>query len=113
MKNSLILAVVLLAGCSTYRPLVDQPGPNYEADLSACQKYADTQSPATSAVLGAVAGAGLSALLATVGGDGIDRGASTRIGAVIGAVSGAASGGDAQIDIIRRCLQGRGYRVLQ
>lgn len=121
MKRFIVIACVFLTACAgaTYRPMVDTQGMDmnrYESDLAACQQYAGQVSgAATQAAVGAAIGAGLSALLAGVGGgrNRFDMGATARIGAVGGAVAGAGQGETDQRNIIRRCLAGRGYRVLQ
>lgn len=116
MRLTFIAILAILSGCANYRPLIDNQGVDlnqYERDLQSCQQYAEQVSPGTHALVGAALGAGLSAILATVAGGGYDRGASTRVGAVLGAASGAGHGAEAQVDIIRRCLSGRGYQVLQ
>ena len=116
MKTAIVVLVLFLAGCASYRPLVDlRPGqsqPQYEAALIECQRIAEQVSPASHALVGAVAGAGLSALLATVGGRGYDRGASARMGAVLGGAGGAGEGANAQRQIIINCLRGRGFNAL-
>lgn len=116
LLSSFTLAALLM-GCAgaTYRPIVDTQGLDmnrYEADLQSCQQYAkQTTDGPNSAAIGAVAGAALGSVLAGVVGG--DRRASASIGAIEGGVLGGASGETSQRNIIRRCLAGRGYRVLQ
>jgi outer membrane lipoprotein SlyB len=110
-------------GCATqqmgvgYRPIVDTKGVNlnrYEADLQECQKYAhQTANAAQSAVAGAIVGAVFGTVLAAAAGSSYDRSASARVGGVSGAVGGGVQGETNQRTIIRRCLTGRGYSVLQ
>lgn len=117
------LAITLVAGCATtgsgsnYRPIVDSKGIDfnkYESDLKDCQNYAtQTMGAGESAAVGALAGAALGAALAAAGGRGYDKRASARMGAVAGGVGAGAQGETDQRNIIRRCLAGRGYRVLQ
>lgn len=109
---------VLLAACAgaNYRPLVDakMSPPNYEGDLAECQAYASQVAGAgTGAATGAVAGALFGAVLAAAAGNRYDRGASARVGAVAGAAGGGAGGETNQRNVIRTCLAGRGYHVLQ
>lgn len=124
MRKILTLCVLALigVGCASttgvnYRPIVDTQGVDlnrYEMDLRACQTYAtQTSGAGESAAVGAVGGAVLTGLLAAAGGKNYDKGASARMGAVAGAAGGAASGETSQRNIIRRCLAGRGYKVLQ
>ena len=121
MKNTTFLCslsvAALLLGCAgaTYRPIVDTQGLDlnrYEADLQSCQQYArQTADGVTSAAVGAVAGAALGSVLAGIAGG--DRRASGSFAAIEGGIIGGASGETNQRNIIRRCLAGRGYRVLQ
>lgn len=116
MKTALILSVALLAGCASYRPIVDTRGVDmnrYETDLAGCQQYADQVSPAGHALVGAAAGAGLAAILAAVSGGRIDSGSSARMSGVLGAAAGGGHGAEAQVNVIRNCMRGRGYSVLQ
>ncbi len=117
-----IFASIALAGCAAtsganYRPIVDNKGVDlnrYEADLRECQTYAtQTAGAAESAAMGAVAGAALGAVLAAAAGSNYSRASSAKVGAVGGAVGAGAQGETDQRNIIRRCLAGRGYRVLQ
>jgi outer membrane lipoprotein SlyB len=125
MKKLLIVIILLVfAGCASYRPIVDlktSPGKTYstyETDLKECQQYAKQVSPGASAATGAGVGAGIGGLLggittAIVGGDvgkGLALGAS--VGAISGGTSGAGHGVQSQVDIIRKCMQARGYTVL-
>jgi outer membrane lipoprotein SlyB len=111
----------LLGACagtgSSYRPLIDTQGVDmsrYENDLASCQAYANQVSGAAeNAAVGAVAGAAMGALISAAAGSRYSRTSGARVGAVTGAAGGAATGETNQRDVIRRCLAGRGYRVLQ
>ena len=110
-------AAVLLNGCASYRPLVDQRSVSsprkYEHDLHDCQRYAAQVSPGQSALAGALFGALLGAAISgALGGDRYVTEHVAAVGAVQGAAEGAAGGADAQIDIIRSCMNERGYAVL-
>ena len=112
---------IALTGCATtgtgsnFRPLVDNKGVDlnrYEADLQECQAYAkSTPNAGKSGVGGAAVGAALGLALALIGGD--QKLASAGAGAVVGGALGASAGETSQRDIIRNCLKGRGYKVLQ
>jgi outer membrane lipoprotein SlyB len=125
-RNSLrimsLFVLISVAGCAAssganYRPIVDNKGVDlnrYESDLRECQTYAtQTAGAAESAAVGAVAGAALGAVLAAAAGGNYSRANSAKVGAVGGAVGAGAQGETDQRNIIRRCLAGRGYRVLQ
>jgi hypothetical protein len=86
----------------------------YEVDLQECQVYAkQTANAGKSAAAGAAAGAALGLALALIGGGGYKKGASAGAGALVGGVSAGAQGETNQRNIIRTCLNGRGYKVLQ
>lgn len=113
--------VALVAGCATtgagYRPLVDTQGVDmnkFERDLIDCQGFAQqTSSAGEAAAVGAVAGAALGVVLAAAAGRRYSRSTTARVGAVTGAVGAGAQAETDQRNVIRRCLSGRGYRVLQ
>jgi outer membrane lipoprotein SlyB len=111
-----LTAASMLAGCATadwYQPVVDTKGidgTRYAQDLAECRQYAVQRDPANQAVAGAVAGALLGVLLGAATGTSRNYGAS--VGAASGVAAGAAHGADSQVQIIRRCLLGRGYQVL-
>ena len=112
---------IALAGCTTtgtgsnFRPLVDNKGVDlnrYEADLQECQDFAkSTPNAGKSGAGGAAVGAALGLALAVIGGD--QKLASAGAGAVVGGALGASAGEASQREIIRKCLTGRGYKVLR
>lgn len=122
MKTSIVLIAVsafgLLAGCAaTYTPLVDyksggKTAEQYQADLGECRQYAgEVAGPGTGAAAGAVAGAAVGLLLSHLVG-GQNNGSNARLGAGMGALGGASGGGQSEVAVIRKCMQGRGYSVL-
>ncbi|MGD9974050.1 MAG: hypothetical protein AB7S77_13400 [Desulfatirhabdiaceae bacterium] len=122
MKKMAVVLMLLIAGCANYRPIVDMKNVNryqYEQDLKECQEYAKQISPGTNAAVGAGAGAGIGALLGLVVGiafnvdPGDMAGAGAAIGGLQGAGVGAAEGAKSQMEIIKNCMSGRGYRVLR
>lgn len=118
---TLLFTGATLSACATtgqnYRPIIDTKGvqaSKLEADLRDCQSFAaQSANAAQSAAAGAVAGALLGALLAAAAGSNYSRNQSARLGAVYGAVGAGADGETDQRNIIRRCMTGRGYTVLQ
>ncbi|MDA0929258.1 MAG: glycine zipper 2TM domain-containing protein [Proteobacteria bacterium] len=111
----LILIHGLLACASNRDPVIDPKGVNmlaYQQDLLECrvlgenaQVVADT---ATSAVGGAAVGGIIGAAIGNS--EAAKRGAG--VGAVLGGVRGYRRGISEEDRIVRRCLMGRGYRVL-
>jgi outer membrane lipoprotein SlyB len=116
MKKLIILSALVLSACATsgvsYRPIVDTRGVDtarYQVDLNECQQYAHNVNATDSAAVGAVATALLGAFLAPRG----YRSEAAGKAAVLGGIGGAAQGVQTQEQIIKRCLAGRGYSVLQ
>lgn len=123
MKKSMcIIILICLTGCATYRPIVDMRGIDrnqYEIDLAECQMYAKQISPGTSAAVGAGAGAAIGAVVGLVVGSILNvkpgelAGLGAALGGMQGATKGGAGAGQAQMDIIKNCMSGRGYNVLR
>lgn len=111
-----------LGACATtqtganWSPIIDSQGKSAQdqaTDLSACQDFATRQAGAAQqAAAGAIAGALFGALLAAAAGGGYSRNQSAGIGAVSGLAAGAAQGETDQRSVIRKCMAGRGYNVL-
>lgn len=108
---ALLALSALTGGCATtagYQPVVDlrpeQTQVELAYDLATCKKLAAQRDPGTQAVVGALLGAALGAAIG-------DRD-TARIGAYEGAAAGAGHGAQQQYQIVERCLEGRGYRVL-
>lgn len=121
MKRAGVLVLVVgLVGCAGYRPVVDLRGADtgqYGRDLAECQAYAEQVSPVEQSLVGGLLGGLFGAALGAATGAALgDPGTGAAVGAasmgVVGAGAGAAQGADAQRSIIRNCLAGRGYRVL-
>lgn len=113
-------AAVILAGCAApmhqYQPLVDADttSTQYLRDLEECRAYALTKPSAESsatagAILGALAGV---AILAIGGGRHGWGNEVAGAGALLGAAEGYSKGAEGQQGVVKRCLAGRGYRVL-
>ena len=126
MKNISLVLVGLLMICGCSSPggsayggnsgiIIDTKGVDmsgYHADLTDCQSYASqvpvAQRTATSTAGGAVLGGVIGAIVGDSGT--AQRGAG--VGAVTGAVKGVSSGTKERQQVVRNCLRGRGYRVL-
>ncbi len=111
-----IALVSLLAGCaSSKRVVVDPQGVDqaqYQQDLSECEQVASQVSTGRDATEGAVGGAVIGGILGAIFGNSGTVGRMAGGGAVVGA---AGKAGDAEREkgqVIRNCMRGRGYRVL-
>jgi hypothetical protein len=121
LKMWTTLAVgVVLVGCATsgadYQPIVDTKGINaaqYQNDLAECQSIAQqTQPVGNAAAKDAGAGAAIGAVLGSIGGNKTSVMQSAGVGAVMGGLSGGASSIKEKNTVLRNCLRGRGYNVL-
>ena len=115
--GSLVVMTVLGCAGADVRPIVDMKGVNeaaYEKDLQECQTYAQEQSGmGSTGAKGAAAGAVVGGLLGLVtGGNASGIAQAAGAGAVIGGAGGAYSGNQSQEAVVKRCLSGRGYKVL-
>ena len=119
--NGALVGVVLVAlgaanGCASSRgfePVIDPAGVDmgrYQSDLAQCKQIAEQVEQ--KAGEGAVGGAVVGGLIGAVIGDSD----TVRKGAGVGAISGAAKGADEtrreKEKVVKNCLRGRGYTVL-
>ncbi len=125
--TSILFVFVFLISCApvpqSYEPIIDMRGTSvdwaqYAQDLHECQEYATRICPADQAVGEALAGAAFGAALGAILGSGTgDAGRWARIGAGSGGLSGAAHGAGSAIEeqkrIIKNCMKGRGYKMLE
>lgn len=112
----LLVAVAGLAACTTTDEIIiDEKGVSmtaYAQDLAECREYAESvktgEKGARGAGSGAVVGGAVGAILG--GGEGAARGAG--VGAVTGGARGVGEGERDKVQVVKRCLRGRGYKVL-
>lgn len=122
MMRTVLLGILgLLTACGSVQdvfmdePIVDTRGLNlaqYNQDLMECQLIAEQVDVTEDAVVGAVVGGAVGgAVGAAVGNsDTAQRGAGA--GAILGGVRETGRGLREKERVVRRCLLGRGYRVL-
>ncbi len=115
------ITIITLVACSNsgsnFTPIVDKKNLDegkYQQDLEDCQSLAtEAQGAGKDAAKKAAGGAAVGALLGLVGGGNTSNIAQAAgIGGVIGGATGAYSGNAEKENVIRRCLAGRGYRIL-
>ena len=110
-----LLALFTLAACTTTDEIIiDQKGVNmaaYQQDLE-CKSYSASVNTGEKAAVGAATGAVVGGLVGAItgGGEGAAKGAG--IGAVGGGAKGAGQGAETEVQVVKNCLRGRGYRVL-
>lgn len=107
------MLVALIAACAAYPdPIIDTKGVDmkkYQQDLAECQTFKAPIKTEVGAAKGAAAGAAVGGATGAVTGNPAE-------GAGIGAIAGAAR--SAQLNerekqqVVKNCLRGRGYKVL-
>ncbi len=112
---AVMLQAALAAGCAAHPdPIIDTKGVDPDAlaqDWDECEAYTEEISVAAGTAKGAGLGAAIGAVVGSIGGGG-NLGEDAAYGAVYG---GTDSGLDADRDkqaVFKRCMRGRGYRVL-
>lgn len=118
-KLTLLTCISLLAGCATdsvYRDIIiDHQGVDYTQygqDLYQCREYAKNVSIGGGAAAGAIGGAVLGAAFGAIFGNSDLAVQVASAGALYGAADGAAAGMRSKSDVVKNCMRGRGYSVL-
>jgi hypothetical protein len=118
LRTTLAGAVLVsLGACTTTDEIIiDRKGVNmaqYEVDRAECEVYAQEVRTGEKAVRGAASGAVIGGAVGAITRDsteGAVQGAG--VGAVTGGARGASQGQREEVEVVKRCLRGRGYRVL-
>mgnify|MGYP001813217908 FL=1 len=117
MKRLLLpLVLVLPIACTTTDEIIiDKKGVDmarYEQDLAECRSYSTDVKTGEKGVRGAASGAVVGGAIGAItdGSDGAAKGAG--VGAVTGGARGLSQGEQREVRVVKRCLAGRGYRVL-
>jgi hypothetical protein len=107
--------LLFVSACTTTSEIIiDEKGANmtnYEQDLAECRSYSEQVAVGEKAARGAASGAVVGGAVGAV-----SNRHDTAEGAAIGAITGGASGINAgerdKVRVVKNCLRGRGYRVL-
>lgn len=106
-------ALAALTGCASHPdPIIDMKGVDpvaMQTDWDDCEAYSDEVIIGKGAAKGAAGGAVVGAAVGSIGG-GADRGAG--YGAIYGAARSTTRGAREKQMVFKRCMRGRGYRVL-
>ena len=118
MKNgrvttTTLIAALSMAACSSHPdPIIDMKGVDpvvMQDDWSECEAYSDEVIVARGAAKGAAGGAVVGAATGAISGN-ADSGAG--YGAIWGATRSGIEGSKEKEVVFKRCMRGRGYRVL-
>jgi hypothetical protein len=111
------LPIIALLACTsacttTDEIIIDRQGVDmsrYDQDLAECKSYATEVQTGKKVAKGAASGAVVGGLIGVITGD---AGKAAGVGAVTGGAKGASEGAEDEVDVVKRCLRGRGYKVL-
>ena len=111
-----VAAVGLLAACTTTDEIIiDRKGVDpakYEQDLAECRAYSTEVKTGEKAARGAASGAVVGGMVGAVVGNSRDAERGAGVGAITGGARGVSEGTRQEVQVVKQCLRGRGYRVL-
>ena len=112
----LACSAIIISGCAAHpEPIIDMKGVDreqYTEDWNECEQYSHEVQVSKGLAKGAATGAVIGAVAGAIGGNSSDVADGAGTGAVYGgASSGLAADRDKQM-VFKRCMRGRGYRVL-
>lgn len=107
------ISLAVLAACAANpEPIIDQQGVDmgvYAVDLGECRSYADVISVGKGAAKGGAGGAAVGAATGAISGD---AAAGAGYGGIYGATQSGLEADREKRAVVKRCLAGRGYKVL-
>jgi hypothetical protein len=122
MRSSVVAAVLMTAlvntgGCTvTDEIIIDRKGVDmarFARDKSECESYADEVRSGAKAARGAATGGVVGGAVGAILGDSTEAAArGAGVGAVSGGARGVVEGERDKVRVVKQCLRGRGYRVL-
>lgn len=112
----ILIAAVALSGCAAHpEPIIDMQGVDEEQftqDWNECAEYSKEVNVAKGAGKGAGVGAVVGAVAGAIGGNSDDVREGASWGAVYGGTRSALEADRESQMVFKRCMRGRGYRVL-
>lgn len=119
MRNTLLLisaTVLTLSACTTTDEIIiDTNGVNmsrYDQDLTECKIYSQEVKTGKKAAKGAASGALVGAAIGAITGNSRTAAQGAGVGAVSGGAKGVSRGEQDEVVVVKNCLKGRGYKVL-
>jgi len=110
-----VTAVILTACTTTDEIIIDKKGIDvsaYDQDLAECQSYATEVKKGEKTAKGAGSGAVIGGLIGVITGGAGGAAKGAGVGAVGGGAKGASQGEQSKVQVVKSCLRGRGYKVL-
>lgn len=113
LGGTVVIMAALTGGCASHPdPIIDMKGVNevaMQVDWEECEDYSDQVIVAKGMSKGAAGGAVAGGAAGAISGD---AGAGAGYGAVWGATRSAIEGDEEKQMVFKRCMRGRGYKVL-
>lgn len=113
---ALLAAAALATGCAAHPdPIIDMKGVDldqYEEDWDECESYTEEVLVARGVAKGAGLGAAVGAAAGAIGGNSSDVAEGAGVGALWGGTRSGLDADEMKQDVFKRCMRGRGYRVL-
>ncbi len=113
---ALLLAGALAAGCAAHPdPIIDMKGVDldrYDEDWAECETYTEEVLVAKGVAKGAGLGAVVGAATGAIGGNSTDMAEGAGVGALYGGTRSGLDADEMKQTVFKRCMRGRGYRVL-
>jgi outer membrane lipoprotein SlyB len=110
-----LVLLVATACTTTDEIIIDTKGVNmasYDTDLAECREYSDQVAVGEKAAKGAASGAVVGGAIGAIVGNSSDAARGAGVGAVTGGAKGVSRGEQDKVRVVKNCLRGRGYRVL-
>jgi uncharacterized protein YcfJ len=112
----ILITLATLSACTTTDEIIiDKKGVDmsaYEQDLAECRTYAEEVKKGKKTAKGAASGALVGGLIGAITGGSDSAAIGAGVGAVSGGASGASEGEQDEVQVIKNCLRGRGYKIL-
>ena len=109
------VCVFAVACTTTDEIIIDEKGVDqarYQQDLAECQGYSEQVKTGEKAARGAASGAAVGGAIGAIVGNSDSAAQGAGVGAVSGGARGLSRGEQDEIRVVKNCLRGRGYRVL-
>ncbi len=111
-----VAVLAALFGCAANPdPIIDMKGVDreqYEEDWEECEAYTEEVVKAKGVAKGAGLGAVVGAAAGAISGNSTDVAGGAATGALYGGTRSGLDADEMQQDVFKRCMRGRGYRVL-
>ena len=113
--TSIVALVLAVSACTTTNEIIIDERrsdmTNYDRDLAECEGYAEGVPVGEKAARGAGSGAVVGGAIGAVSNSN-DAAEGAAIGAITGGAAGINQGQREKVQVVKRCLRGRGYAVL-